>query len=402
MHWNLFKSLTSKLLWICREYIEDLFMLLDPELPTWTPQHRHDLLETQTLVLSRRIKNFCYEVESLCIVLRKVQEKFELAESPLIAEYHISGPAPGQKAFARLHVALRNVNSSPEKALIEVRDGESNLHSSSAAPLFVLQAAYMPCQSMKQVESRTPLRLLSEFRPCTRRGFRHIRGVSSPGAPSGGVKSRAVNQFLSETIINVVWLDENPSYIDHTALRELAYETGQLVPSAESTFMGLGRVLMYNDNHHQLYFHTQPQWCHNGTLEDRLGEQELEVLGNDECFRLAQIISLKYLYARQLHTCPRPCDFHYYMSKPDASDTMMKPYLAIDFGSRLPLENANPVVELGLVLFQVVSNIKLDYSKGISWLRMWATEKIEYSEKRNSQWENHALIVTQAGLYPGP
>ncbi|KAF2822248.1 hypothetical protein CC86DRAFT_470268 [Ophiobolus disseminans] len=136
---------------------------------------------------------------------------------------------------------------------------------------------------------------------------------------------------------------------------------------------------------HQVFSTNERTWTKIGDLGQALVTDDFhEKLQLYQRVQLASLIAVTHGYFAKIRiscTEVRPANFHYYHTSSDSvpwddeEPYILNPYISIGFGSRKPQHSlgsssgvsqcrSKPVVELGLLLYQIGSGTSLDYGRG--------------------------------------
>jgi hypothetical protein len=139
---------------------------------------------------------------------------------------------------------------------------------------------------------------------------------------------------------------------------------------------------------HHLYSPATGPWLSSSTLQTYLNQSEYkDDLTKQQRFRIARLLTISFIHFAKVVNAtdqyPRPDRIRYYI--PDGStDTwlsaskepnILNPFVTLGFGMQKPVilpgtssglskQTINPVVELGLVLYQIGSGTNLEYGSG--------------------------------------
>jgi hypothetical protein len=266
-----------------------------------------------------------------------------------------------QDALRRLHDALASVNprssgvtlgvqvlEDPEKEADEFASAEGSPSFELGSLMFVLQA-HLP----EDPRARSLFLYTQTLGPTTAHG-RHSQGDVPLWSDIGNAMSR-------------IEVDDASG-----AYRYLGY---------------VDRSMSTPDCHH-LYSPATGPWLSPSTLKEYLDRSEFKnELTKQQRFRIARLLTISFIHfakvVKATHQYPRPERVRYY-SRDGLTDTwlnesgepkILNPFLTVGFGMQRPArlpgtasglskQMVNPVVELGLLLYQVGSGSSLEYGNG--------------------------------------
>lgn len=187
-----------------------------------------------------------------------------------------------------------------------------------------------------------------------------------------------------------------PSHIDHwTEILDLGGKLRevQIPDNADPEWSLLGYISALatpSDAHRLFYYRPGPLYL-QCSLEDILEIQQFKNLSEEKRIKLAMLSAIVYFdFSEILQSLPapivKPSNIQFYHKTTPVRENLdlitfiSAPYLSVGMGRRstmvdIGLEDGiterpnSPIVELGLLLFQIACGVKLDYGTGIEGLR---------------------------------
>ena len=224
-----------------------------------------------------------------------------------------------------------------------------------------------------------------------------------------------VNKSLESTESNLPeWIEMINSL--PSALSDLEILPGHL---PYGVLGAVSRIGSPADRHH-LFYSAEYAWNTETTLQDVLDHENFETrLTLQQRLQLARLVALSFLYFGKISSSttiyPRPERLRFYqvegqnMPWVENEPFVLNPYVSIGFGSAktnrvvgsssgAARQMSNPVVELGLVLFQVGSCSKLNYGSGLEGVRKAKKEALRQIRKLDVRCGGHFAEVVQLCL----